>query len=112
MRTIRPEGAEGPPRREADEETNEEGKDLPVQRNGGNQAGGEEKDRAEEGTETAERGDKRRGAEEARGPGEAPIIPMKARRVREQPIAEDCEDREEDGNGFLGLKEAAHRKGL
>jgi hypothetical protein len=91
---LRPDGLEGPPRCQPDEEADDEGEDLPVEGDRGNETGGEEEDRPEKWAVTCKRGDELCRAHEAPRPGEAPIIPVETGRAGQQPVSEQGEQRE------------------
>ena len=69
---------ESPKCGKANEKTNNERENLPVQRHGRDEAGGEIKDGAEKGAERGEGGVEFSGAEEFGDPCEGPVVPVKA----------------------------------
>lgn len=88
---------EHPPCRNADEETDDQREDLPIERHGRDQTGGEIKNGTEERAERHERRDELGGTEEFCDPGEGPVVPVEAGERKEQAVGADGDDRDQKG---------------
>lgn len=95
---LGPDLIEHPPRGEAEEVANDEREDLPVERDGGNEAGGREEYRPKEWTEGCKSRDEFARAEEFRNPSERPVVPIETGEGKEQTVTNDGDNCKEQGN--------------
>lgn len=92
---------ESPPRRETQHEADGQRKDLPVERDGRNQARGDVEDRAKERAERRKGGVEFGGAEEVCYPRERPVVPIKACDGEQQSVGADGDEGKEKDVVFL-----------
>ncbi len=99
---VRPDLAEHPPAGVPAGETDDESEDLPEQGMAVEEGGGEEEDRSEEGAVAGEGADELRRTIEMGEKGERPVVPVEAQARKDQPVAQQGDEREQDGHGAVG----------
>ena len=88
---------------------NNQREDLPVKRYGRDEACGEIKDGTKERAKRREGWNEFTGTEKLRNPGERPIVPIKTCEREQKPIADDGDEREDNGCGYLWAAYVHHR---
>jgi len=93
--------AQSPPGCQRAEKAGEEAKDLPHDGRGGQEAGGDKKDRSQKRTEGSKGGSEFGWSEKFGNPGEGPVVPVETQPGDDESIGEEGKEGKEGGNGFF-----------